>query len=237
MKLFYQNVLLLHIIFLLLASPLYSQFSTEGIQGGIQGNILYPSNEFSREDITGSYELSYLGRGFLRFGILDGLQLELSGGYGIYAGVDLTDTKYETEIIPVEIRFNAFPFNLEGWNPYIYAGGGGIKYKVKEKPLTSNEYPVDDEDWAGMFSVGTGAQFALSDVVMLELVLGIGYTYTENLNYYDKHVSAGDAYFSFGAGFAFGGEPNHDYDMDGLLRKEEEKIGTDPLNRTPMVMV
>jgi outer membrane protein OmpA-like peptidoglycan-associated protein len=230
MKQSYQIFLLLPIIFILITSPLYSQFSTEGVQGGIQGNILYPLNEFSVEDITGSYELSYLGRGYLRFGVLDGLQLELSGGYGIYAGKDFLDAKYETEIIPVEIRFNAFPFEMQNWNPYLYAGGGSIKYTVKEKPLASNVYPVDEDDWAGIFSAGIGAQFALSDIVMLELVLGIGYSYTENLNYYDKHVSASDAYFNFGAGLTFGGEPNHDNDMDGLLRSEEELLGTDPLN-------
>jgi len=230
MKQLYKSILLLATLLFLLSPPLYSQFSTEGVQGGIQGNILYPSNEFSREDITGSYELSYLGRGYLRFGMLDGLQLELSGGYGIYAGKDFLDVKYETEIIPVEIRFIAYPFDQSGWNPFIYAGGGGLKYKVKDKPLSKNEFPVDEDDWVGIFSTGTGAQFALSDVVMFELALGIGYSFTENLNYYDKHVSASDAFFHLGAGFTFGGEPNHDNDMDGLLRRDEEQLTTDPLN-------
>jgi outer membrane protein OmpA-like peptidoglycan-associated protein len=121
---------------------------------------------------------------------------------------------------------------MKSWNPYIYAGGGGIKYAVKEKPLSVNEYTatLKDNGWDGIFSVGAGAQFELSDVVMLELVLGLGYSFTEDLNYFDKHVSASDAYLNFGAGLTFGGEPNHDNDMDGLLRKEEEQIGTDPLN-------
>ncbi len=216
--------------FLLLSSNSFSQFTTEGVQFGIQGNILYPSNEFSKEDITGSYELSYLGRAFLRFEVVEGLQAELGGGYGIYSGKDFSKAKYETEIIPVEIRFVMNPFKMKSWNPYFYAGGGGIKYKVKEKPVSANEHPVNDDDWNGIFSVGTGAQFALSDVVLLELNLGIGYSFTENLNYYDKHVSATDSYLNLGAGLTFGGEPNHDNDMDGLLRKDEEQLGTDPLN-------
>jgi hypothetical protein len=87
MKQICKNVLLLPLLFFLfIPGYAYSQVSTEGVQGGIQGNILYPFNEFSREDLTGSYELSYLGRGFLRFGIVEGLQLEIGGGYGIYAG-------------------------------------------------------------------------------------------------------------------------------------------------------
>src|SRR5690606_26755506 len=225
------SILQVVFLFLLLSSPLYSQFSTEGVQFGIQGNILYPSNEFSLEDL-GSYELSYLGRGYLRFGMMEGLQLELSGGYGIYAGKDFVEEKYETEIIPVEVRLNVFPFYMKSWNPYFYAGGGGIKYNVKQTPVSSNVFTetLDKNDWAGIFSVGAGSQFSLSDMVLLELVLGIGYTYTENLNYYDKHVSAGDAYLHLGIGLTFGGEPNHDNDMDGLLRKDEERLGTDPLN-------
>ena len=229
MKRVHHSVLLLIFLFLL-SSPVYSQFSTEGIQGGIQGNILYPLNEFSREDITGSYELSYLGRGYLRFGVVEGLQLELSGGYGIYSGKDFVDVKYETEIIPVEVRFIAYPFHLTGWNPFLYGGGGALKYKVKEKPKSSNPFPVKEDDWDGIFSAGIGSQFALSDAVMFELSLGIGYSFTENLNYYDKHVSASDAFINLGAGLTFGGKPNNDEDMDGLLRKQEEQIGTDPLN-------
>ena len=216
---------------LFLLSPyLYSQVSTEGVQGGIQGNILYPSNDFSREDITGSYELSYLGRGFLRFGIVEGLQLELSGGYGIYTGKDFLDAKYKTEIIPVELRLNVHPFNTNNWDPFFYAGIGLIHYQVKDKPLSVSLYPVKADGWNGLITAGFVGKFPLSDVVSLELNLGAGYAQTENLNYYNKIESAGDAYVNLGLGLTFGGKPNNDEDMDGLLRKQEEQIGTDPLN-------
>jgi outer membrane protein OmpA-like peptidoglycan-associated protein len=229
MKQFYLSVLIIQLI--LLASPkLYSQVSTEGVQVGIQGNILYPFNDYSREDLTGSYELSYLGRAFLRFGIVEGLQLELGGGYGKYAGKDFNDGKYETDIIPVELRFDVSPFRIKSWNPFLYFGLGYINYEVKVKPATVSKYPVDDSGTNGLISLGVGGQFPLSDVVLFELNLGVTYANTENLNYYNKFNSADDAYFNLGLGLTFGGEANHDNDMDGLLRKEEEQLGTDPLN-------
>jgi outer membrane protein OmpA-like peptidoglycan-associated protein len=229
MKKVFNCFLFLSLVFFLTTTSL-SQISTEGVQFGIQGNILYPSNEFSREDISGSYELSYLGRAFLRFEMIEGLQAEIGGGYGIYAGKDFVDAKYETEIIPVELRFVLSPFKAKSWNPFFYVGTGAIRHKVKEKPVSTNLFSVEEDGWNGLFSAGVGGQFSLSDVVLFELNLGAVYAHTEDLNFYDKHPSAGDAYIHLGVGLSFGGEANHDNDMDGLLRKDEERLGTDPLN-------
>jgi outer membrane protein OmpA-like peptidoglycan-associated protein len=229
MKNFYRFFLTV-MLFAAVSFPVSGQVSTEGISGGIQGNILYPANDFSREDLSGSYELSYLARGFLRFGIVEGFQLELGGGYGIYSGKDFVEDKYETEIIPVDLRLVFSPFNARNWNPFFYGGMGLVSYKVKDFPASVSKYSVEDEDVSGTLSLGVGGQFPLSDVVLLEVNLGATYAQTENLNYYDKHESAGDAYVHLGLGLTFGGEPNHDNDMDGLLRKDEEQLGTDPLN-------
>src|SRR5690606_21904424 len=106
------------------------------------GNILYPSNEFSKHDVTGSYELSYLGRAFFRIEIIEGLQAEVGGGYGMYAGQDYSGMKYESEIIPLDLRFVVSPWHIDTWNPFFYAGAGAIKYKVKEKPASISLYEV-----------------------------------------------------------------------------------------------
>jgi outer membrane protein OmpA-like peptidoglycan-associated protein len=227
---FCQKTFLLFISLSLFSISSFAQFSTSGVQFGLQGNLLYPANEFSSEDISGSYELSYLGRAFLRFEIIEGLQAELGGGYGLYAGKDFIEAKYETEIIPVEIRFVVSPFHMKSWNPYIWAGGGAIRYIVKEKPLSTNVYPVKERDWDGIFSIGTGAQFLLSGSTMFEMNLGIGYSFTESLNYFNKRSSAYDAYIHLGVGLTFGGEPDDDKDGDGLTRSQEKALGTDPLN-------
>src|SRR3972149_50510 len=230
MKIPYMKVILLVSIFLSLPFYTPAQFTTEGVQFGVQFNGLYPANDFSKEDLIGSYELSYLGRAFFRFEIIEGLQAELGGGYGIYAGKDLVDVKYETEIYPVDLRFVVSPFKMDSWNPYFYVGGGAIRYIVKEKPRSVSRYPVEDNGWTAYYPVGIGSQFRLGDNLLFEVNLGAGYALTEDLNYYDKQNSAGDAYASLGIGFTIGPEANDDKDQDGLFRKEEKQLGTDPLN-------
>jgi hypothetical protein len=117
---------------------------------------------------------------------------------------DFADGTYETEIIPVDIRFNISPFKAKNWNPFFYAGAGVIHYQVNEQPTSVSRYAVEDEGTSGILSFGAGGQFPLSDVVLFELNLGITYSHTENLNFYDKHESSGDAYISLGAGLTFG---------------------------------
>jgi outer membrane protein OmpA-like peptidoglycan-associated protein len=226
----YRKFIFLLLIVLLFPFYTHAQFTTEGVQFGLQGNVLYPANDFSKKDITGSYELSYLGRAFFRLGIIDGLQLELGGGYGIYSGKDLVKAKYKTEIYPFDLRFVLSPFKLDSWNPYFYVGGGALRYLVKEKPQTVSNYKVDDNGWIGYYPLGVGGQFRLSDNLMFEINVGVGYSLTENLDYYNKPNSANDAFVNLGIGFTIGPEANDDKDQDGLFRKDEEKLGTDPNN-------
>jgi outer membrane protein OmpA-like peptidoglycan-associated protein len=187
-------------------------------------------NEFSKKDITGKYELSYLGRAFFRLELIEGLQGELGGGYGLYAGKDYVDGKYETEIIPIDFRFVVNPFDMESWNPYFYIGAGSMRYVVKEEPLSVSKYPVEREGWEVFYPLGFGSQFRITDNVMLEATLGMAFTITENLNYFNKFNSWEDAYLNLGVGLTFGPTPNDDKDMDGLFRLDEERLGTDPFN-------
>jgi len=230
MNMSYRKIILLVSIILLLPFHAQAQFTTEGVQFGIQFNGLYPANDFSKEDLIGSYELSYLGRAFFRFELMEGLQAELGGGYGIYSGKDLVDVKYKTEIYPFDLRFVVSPFKMDSWNPYFYVGGGAIRYLVKEKPKSLSRYSVEDKGWTAYYPVGIGSQFRLGDNVMFEVNLGAGYSLTENLDYYNKQNSANDAFASLGIGFTFGPAANDDKDQDGLFRKEEKELGTDPLN-------
>jgi outer membrane protein OmpA-like peptidoglycan-associated protein len=230
MNILYRRMILFVSVILLLPFYVHAQFTTEGVQFGVQFNGLYPANDFSKEDLTGSYELSYLGRAFFRFEIIEGLQAELGGGYGIYAGKDLLDVKYETEIYPVDFRFVVSPFKSDSWNPYFYVGAGALRYLVKQKPRSLGRYSVEDNDWVAYYPVGIGAQFRLSDNLMFETNLGVGYSLSENLEYYSKPNSANDAYINLGIGFTLGPQANDDKDLDGIFRKEEEQLGTDPLN-------
>jgi len=228
MKNWYRGVFLFVILML---SPLsYGQFTTEGVQFGLQGNALLPLNEFSRNDITGSYEFSYLGRAFFRLELSEGLQAELGGGYGLYTGKDYVEEKYETEIIPIDFRFVVSPFDMESWNPFLYIGAGSMRYVVKQEPASVSKYPVEREGWEVFYPMGLGSQFRISDNIMFEAQLGMAFTNTENLNYFNKFNSWEDAYLNLGIGLTFGPTPNDDKDMDGLFRLDEERLGTDPLN-------
>ena len=226
----YRKLIFLLLIALLFPFYTHAQFTTEGVQFGLQGNVLYPANDFSKEDFTGSYKLSYLGRAFFRFEIIDGLQAELGGGYGIYSGKDLVKAKYKTEIYPFDLRLVVSPFKMDSWNPYFYVGGGALRYLVKEKPQSVSRYEVNDNGWVAYYPLGIGSQFRLSDNLMFEVNVGVGYSLTENLDYYNKPNSADDAFANLGIGFTIGPEANDDKDQDGLFRKDEEKLGTDPNN-------
>lgn len=230
MNISYRKFTFLLLIVLLFPFYTHAQFTTEGVQFGLQGNVLYPANDFSKEDLTGSYELSYLGRAFFRFEIIDGLQAELGGGYGIYSGKDLVKVKYKTEIYPFDLRLVVSPFKMDSWNPYFYVGGGALRYLVKEKPQSVSRYEVNDNGWVAYYPLGIGSQFRLSDNLMFEVNVGVGYSLTENLDYYNKPNSADDAFANLGIGFTIGPEANDDKDQDGLFRKDEEKLGTDPNN-------
>lgn len=220
----------------------YAQLNAEGLKVGLQFNGLMPFDDFYlNKGISDSYELSFLGRGFFRFDIAKGIQGELGGGYGRYSGKDFSDifgkakVKYVTDIIPVDFRFLISLGETAGWNPYLFVGGGGLHYSVKEKPLaTSFQNPredVEEEGWTAMVPAGLGAKFKLGESVLLELQASFTYTFTENLNFFKQTDTPNDAYAGLGLGLTFQGDRGtSDDDMDGLMKKEEKLLKTDPKN-------
>ncbi len=222
--------------------PTYGQLNAEGLKVGLQFNGLLPFDDFYlNKGISDSYELSFLGRGFFRFDIAKGLQGELGGGYGRYSGKDFSDiygkdkVKYVTDIIPVDFRFLISLGETAGWNPYLFIGGGGLHYSVKEKPLaTSFQNPkedVEEEGWTAIVPAGLGAKFKLGESVLLELQASFTYSFTENLNFYKQKDTPNDAYAGLGLGLTFQGDRGtSDDDMDGLMKKEEKLLKTDPKN-------
>lgn len=231
MKNVYSKIAAVSALVLLFAFPSMAQVSAEGFKIGIQGNMLLPSDEFYWNNGLSSYELSYLGRGFIRFNIIKRLEVEIGGGYGTYAGKDYADSKYETNIMPIDLRFVVSPWQKDNWNPFFYAGFGAMKYEVKTFPSSRSAYPVEAKDWTTMYPIGVGGQFGLSENILFEVTLGFTYTLTENLNYYNKPNSGNDGYFSLGLGLTFQGDrSNSDDDKDGLIQKDEKSFGTDPKN-------
>ncbi|MBU1101899.1 MAG: OmpA family protein [Bacteroidetes bacterium] len=235
MKTFTSTIIVLMMLFVTNTTTVNAQFRDYGIKGGFQFNSVMPATEF--ENDNGLALTSYLARAFLRIELSHAIDLEIGAGYGNFLGDEFNYTtltkgpgEYSTSIMPIDIRFLISPMNFEDWNPYVYAGFGVLNYNVGIKPNVISPLPVEADGWTGTIPVGIGTEIKISDVVLLDLNVGVNYTLTENLNFY-KIVDFNDAYFSLGAGIMLAKEDmDSDKDMDGLTKGEELEIGTDPNN-------
>jgi len=230
-----------------MSQPNYAQFNDWGTKFGFRGSMMFPENEFANFGFSGEnntsfdwWKVSWLGEGFFAFELTDALELSLNAGYGSYAGKAYFDDpnvnygEYESTIIPLSIRFQVTPFELRGWNPYVYIGGGGMNFNVKTRPNTDLEpnSSTIENSWVAYFPAGIGAEIALSDIVLLDFALGGAITTSYDLDAYKgADADAGDAYYNVSLGLTFVGENcEADKDMDGLGKCDEEKFGTDPEN-------
>ncbi|MFZ5947615.1 MAG: DUF6089 family protein [Stygiobacter sp.] len=212
-----------------------AQFKDFGLKAGIKANGAIASDEFS--DDNGMSLSSYLFNGFLRFELNHDWNVELSLGYGNLKGDDFNHVlgvkgpgSFSTSIVPIEAKILYAPWNLENWNPYFYAGIGGLSYSVGTKPSVKSLSPVNESGFTGVIPFGVGTEVKLSEEVILDLSAGLNYSFTDNLNYY-KINDYNDAYINLGVGIAYSQESmNSDKDSDGLTKREELELGTDPRN-------
>ena len=231
-------------LILLVSSFTSAQFKDWGTKFGFRGNVILPENEFKNVGFTGdnddfsfdSYVFSYLAEGFLAFELTRALELQLVAGYGKYAGkamfgADTDFGEYEATIIPVNLRLRVSPFDVSGWNPYFYVGGGVMNYDLTTAP-SAGGLAVEKDGWVGIIPAGIGAEFALSDNVLLDFQIGGGLSTTYDLDgYRGGKDEIWDSYFNVGLGLTFTGEScSSDRDGDGLGKCEEERLGTDPNN-------
>ena len=218
-----------------------AQFKGWGSKFGARYSLLLPQNEFPNIGFGGNdkfsfdhYTMSYLLEGFVGFELTPVLELDINAGYGSYAGFQFDYIGYyKSEIIPVGLRFRVAPFDLKGWNPYLYVGGGIMHYnnKYSDENRYASPNEVKTEGWTGLFPLGIGAEFALSDMVLLDFSIGGAYSTGYDLNNYDGGNNIVDAYYNVALGLTITGEScSSDRDMDGLGKCEEEKLGTSPRN-------
>jgi outer membrane protein OmpA-like peptidoglycan-associated protein len=231
-------------IFIILFFPTesYSQFDDYGTKIGVQFNGLLSDTEFDGEKkiSDADFKFSYLGRLFLRIELLNNyIEAELGAGFGSLAGVDFTNSEYKTEIIPFDLRFILSPFSIKAFNPYGYAGIGTLHYSVQTRPVSVSPNTTDlkDAGWSPFVPVGAGFEINLSDGLNLDLSGGYSFTFTDNLNYYNNQdvseteKTYNDGYYSAALGLTFvSGTGNTDKDGDGLIKKVEKELGTDPEN-------
>ncbi|MDP2363752.1 MAG: OmpA family protein [Ignavibacteria bacterium] len=222
----------------------YGQFKDWGTKFGIRGSILFPENEFANLGFSGNdntsfdwFKTSYLGEAFFGFELSKALEMSINAGYGKYAGVAMygegTDFgEYETTIIPIHLRFRIHPFDVKGWNPYFYIGGGVMNFSVDKKPNVTWGKATEEDGWVAIIPAGIGAEFALGERVLLDFALGGALSSTYDLDSYRSGPDdIWDAYLNASLGLTFTGENcKADKDMDGLGKCLEKQIGTDPLN-------
>ena len=163
-----------------------AQFKEWGSKFGARYNLLLPQNEFPNVGFGDNdkfsfdnYTMSYLLEGFVGFELTRELELDINAGYGSYAGYQFNYVGYyKSEIIPIGLRLRVAPFDLKGWNPYLYVGGGIMHYsnKFPDDNTAPSPEPVKADGWAGLFPLGIGAEFALSDMVLLDFSIGGAYS-------------------------------------------------------------
>jgi outer membrane protein OmpA-like peptidoglycan-associated protein len=230
----------------LMCQPNYAQFNDWGTKWGLRGSLLFPQNEFANLGLSGNnntsfdwFKTSWLAEGFFAFELTHALELSLNAGYGKYSGKAYFDDanvttfgEYESTLIPLTIRFRVTPFEATGWNPYIYVGGGAASFSVETRPTVVGNSSAKENGWIALFPIGLGAEFPLSNTVLLDFALGGAITSSYDLDGYRTSESdVWDSYYSASLGLSFVRDNcEDDKDMDGLGKCVEEKLGTDPLN-------
>jgi len=231
--------LLIIFLFVITSVNSYAQFNDYTIKLGVQANALLTDTEFDKElrPSNADFKFSGLGRLFLRFEFFtEALEAEVGGGFGRLAGVDTENKNWWTYIIPFDFRFILSPFEMDVWNPYLYGGAGGMYFNVDKMPSVPSPQETKENGWTGIFPVGGGFEIGISDAFIIDISGGYTYTLSDDINgYNNKGVEgsekANDGYFNVGIGFTFvNGYGASDKDGDGLTKREERELGTDPNN-------
>lgn len=153
----------------------------------------------------------------------------------------------------ISVRLRIYPFVNSPVLPYLYAGAGWFSFDVKKPPTdkfifgnSKEEYrnlswnennPVgsplkDGPHFSGNsfnFPLGIGVQIPLSENFTIDANGGPNPTLSDDLNPAQDGIK--DAWWNFGLGLTFRfGSSNRDSDEDGLLDRDEEKLGTNPDN-------
>lgn len=214
---------LITILYLISSNLTFGQSRDYDTKFGLQFNGLMGLTDFKEYE---NFKPGYLARAFLRMELGYAIEAELGGGYGIQQGLDFSENYYQTQLIPIDLRFLIRPFNSESFNPYLYAGIGALNYKVKDLPTSQQPDDAKGEGWTGNVPVGLGFEFGLSESLILDLSGGVTYTFTDDINYFAR--GAKDAYATVGLGLTFvSGSGSSDSDKDGLKKSEEKVYGTD----------
>ncbi len=220
------------------ASNINAQFNDYSSKLGNQFNGLLRNTEFDKDlrPDDPDLKLSYMQRVFLRFEFFtEALETEIGAGFGELQGVDFDNNLWRTNLIPIDLRLIFSPFDSDVWNPYAYGGVGALYFNIDKPPSDPYFNATENNGWATMFPVGGGFEIGLSNEIILDISGGYTFTLTDDLNGYNNKVNdenkSNDGYFNLGLGLTFvHGSGKSDKDIDGLTKRIETALGTDPNN-------
>lgn len=221
------KAVIIFILFSMMSISTQAQFHDYGVKLGLSYSQVFPSTEFYESN---AYKASYQFRGLMRFEIANPLDVELSAGYGTFAGLDFNMRYWQSKYVPFDIKFIINPFKISFVNPYIFTGVGGMNYWTAVFPSTISEGPVKDKGWTAYIPSGIGAEFKLNKFMTVDFNVGYTYTFTDDLNYFRYHGdSPSDAYFHTSIGISFYNFTSaKDSDGDGLSDEYELSVGLFP---------
>jgi outer membrane protein OmpA-like peptidoglycan-associated protein len=235
-----QLAVLLVLLFFFSFNNSFAQFNDYTAKIGLQFNGMLPDTEFDKDlkVDNADFKFSYLARAFFRFEFFTPvLETEICAGFGQLRGVDFSNQEWNTNMIPIDLRFILSPFDMDVWDPFIFGGAGGLYFDNDKKPtnVPPDRTPEEEKGWTAFFPVGGGFDVAVSDAVLLDFSAGYTFTLTDDLNGYNNKVNyeeeTYDGYYQAGIGIIFvSGSGSSDKDGDGLTKSEEKELGTDPNN-------
>lgn len=211
------------------STSLKAQVNGYDLKYGISFHGLMPETDFPNDNLR----FSYLARAMARYELSTELELELGAGYGLLTGYDFDQNVWESSLIPIDLRFLISPFQIDTFSPYLYGGVGILGWSILTSQIISPA-PIKENSWDAILPFGIGAEFALTENILLDLSGGYTYTFTDDLNGYKTDApgaSYSDSYYNIGVGVIFVvGSSESDADNDAVLKKDELLLGTDPDN-------
>ena len=168
-----------------------------------------------------------------------GYGLSRSLGLSFLAGWELLKSEQDpvSATVPLGyLKLDGIPASLvlkwyfspgQSFQPYAYAGAGGMYYKRR----TDNNIYVPQDEWQSTLHIPVGLGFHSFASKDLAFTVDVSYRFMDAWTDYVEG-SGVDGYATAKAGLSFfiGRSPSDDSDMDGLTNKQEGEHGTNPDN-------
>jgi outer membrane protein OmpA-like peptidoglycan-associated protein len=211
-----------------LCAVAYGQFRDIGYEIGVGGGVSMESHGWESNALFSDTKAYHRGAHFrlsLARPVSDRFQAELGFAYS-----ELRARDVYTTVAPLDFRIKFSPVYSRKVVPYVFAGLGWLYYRYLDRPEHVDSDSIS-KAWIMFVPMGGGAQIRLDEHFWLEGTGTFHYTRSRDLTPEAVDKWERDSYWTALLGLRFsGGARNKDTDGDGLLNKEEKRLGTNPKN-------